>query len=76
MGGHVARMEEMTNALNILAGKSEGKRPLGRLRQRWEDNIRIDLKETGWEGVEWMHLAQDRDQRLALVNILKNLLVP
>jgi hypothetical protein len=76
MGGHAAHTEKMINAYNILAGKSEGKRPLGRLRQRWEDNIRIDLKEMGLEGVEWMHLAQDRDQRLALVNILKNLLVP
>jgi hypothetical protein len=47
---------------NSLPGKHEGKRPLGRCRRRWEDNIRMDLREIVWEGVEWMHLAQDRDQ--------------
>jgi hypothetical protein len=44
-----------------LVGKLEGKRPLGRIKRRWENNIRIDLRETGLEGVDWMHLAQDRD---------------
>jgi len=52
----------MRNAFKILVGKPEGKRPLGRPRRRWEDNIGMDLRETGWEVVEWMHLAQDRDQ--------------
>jgi hypothetical protein len=46
----------------IFVGKPEGKRPFGRLRRRWEDNIRMDLREVGREGVEWMHLAQDRDR--------------
>jgi hypothetical protein len=48
----------MRNAYNILAGKREGKRPLGRRRRRWEDNIRMDLGEIGWEDVDWLHLAQ------------------
>jgi hypothetical protein len=59
-----------------LAGKSEGKRPLGSLRRRWEDNIRIDHRKIGWEIVDWMHLAQDTDQWRALVNTVLNLRVP
>jgi hypothetical protein len=51
----------MTNAYNILIGKPEGKRPLGRPRRRREDNIRMDLTEVGWRGVDWMHLVQNRD---------------
>jgi hypothetical protein len=51
----------MRNTYNILVGKPEGKRPLGIPRRRWEDNIRMDLVEIGWECVDWMHLAQDRD---------------
>jgi hypothetical protein len=58
---NVAYMGEMTNVYNILVGKPEGKRLLGRAMHRWE-NIRLDLREMGWKGVEWMHLAQDRDQ--------------
>jgi len=54
---HVARMGEMRNAHNILVGKPEGKRPLGRPRRRWEDNITMDLREICCEGVDWMHLA-------------------
>jgi hypothetical protein len=54
-------------------GKPEGKRPLGRLRRRWEDGSRMDLREIGWGGVEWIHLAQDRDQWRALVNAVMNL---
>jgi hypothetical protein len=50
------------NAYNILVGKPEGKIPLGRPRHRWEDNIRMYLREIGWEVVDWMHLAQDRDR--------------
>jgi len=59
---HVACMGEMQNAYNSLVGKPEGKRPLRRPKHRWEDNIRLDLREIGWEGVGWMHLAQDSDQ--------------
>jgi hypothetical protein len=50
----------MINAYSILVGKPEGKRPLGRPRRRWEDNIRIDLRKIGWEDVDWIHLAPDR----------------
>jgi hypothetical protein len=60
--GYVARMREMRNAYKILVGKPEGKRPLGRPRFRRKDNIRMDLRETGWEDVDWMYMAQDRDQ--------------
>jgi hypothetical protein len=73
---HVALMGDMRNAYEILVGKPEGKRPLGRPRRGWEDNIAMDLKETGWEGDERMHLAQDRDQWRALVNTVINLRVP
>jgi hypothetical protein len=66
-------MGEMSIAYNILVGKPEGKRLLGRLRHRWEDNIRINLRERGWEGVDWIHLAQDRDQWQALVNTIMNI---
>jgi hypothetical protein len=55
-------MGEMGSAQNILVGKPEGKRPLGRPRRRWEYNIGMDLRETGWEVVHWTHLTQDRDQ--------------
>jgi len=55
--GNVARMGEMRKACNILVGTPEGKRPLGRHRRRWEDNITIDVREVGWEVVDWMHLA-------------------
>jgi hypothetical protein len=56
-------------------GNPEGKRPLGRSRRRWADGIKIDLRETGWEGVEWIHLAQDRDRWRAVVNAVTNLRV-
>jgi hypothetical protein len=55
-------MGETRNACRILIGKPEKKRPLGRQRCRWVDNIKIDLREIGWDGVGWMYLAQDRDQ--------------
>jgi len=64
---HVARVGEMRNAYRILVAKPEVKRPLGRLRCRWEDNIRMDVREVRWEGVYWMNLAQDRDQWRGLV---------
>jgi hypothetical protein len=59
-----------------MIGKSEGKRPLGRPRRRWEDNIRLYLGRNWWEGEDWIRLAQDRDQRLALVNMIMNLWIP
>jgi hypothetical protein len=74
--GHVARRGEKRNAYRILVGKSEGKRPLGRPRRRWVDNIKIDLREIAWDGVDWIDLAQDRDQWRALVNTVMNLRVP
>jgi len=60
----------------ILVENLEGKRPLGRCRRRWRDNIRIDVTEIWWEGVDWMDLAQDRDWWLAVVNMVMNLKVP
>jgi hypothetical protein len=60
----------------ILVGKPEGKRPLGRPRRRWVDNIKIDLREIVWDGVDWIDLAQDRDQWRALVNTVMNLQLP
>jgi hypothetical protein len=53
-------MEEMRNAYNFLVGKPEGVRLLGRSKRRWEDNIKIYLREIGWESMDWIHLAQDR----------------
>jgi hypothetical protein len=74
--GRVARMGEKRNAYRLLVGKSEGKRPLGRPRRRWVDNIRMDLGAVGWGGVNWICLAQDRNRRRALVNSVLNLRVP
>jgi len=58
---HVARVREERNVY-IFVGKPEGKRPLGRPRDRWEDIVRMNLREIGWEGVKWIHVAQDRDE--------------
>jgi hypothetical protein len=55
-------MEETRNAYNILVGKPERKRPFGRPRRRWENNIRVNVREIRWEVVDWFHMAQDRDQ--------------
>jgi hypothetical protein len=74
--GHVARMGEKRNAYRILVGKPEGKRPLGRPRRRWVDNIKMDLREIEWDGMDWIDLAQDRDQWRAIVNTVMNLRVP
>jgi hypothetical protein len=74
--GHVAQMAEKRNAYRILMGKPEGKRPLGRARHRWVDIIKIDLRKIGWDGVDWIDLAQDRDQWRALVNMVMNVWVP
>ena len=57
-------------------GKPEGRRPLGRPRLRWENNIKIDLREVGWWVIDWIHLAQDRDRWRAVVNAVMNLPVP
>jgi hypothetical protein len=59
--GHVAQIEEKRNAYRILVENPEGKRPLGRQRRMWMDNIKMDLKEIGWDGMDWIDLAQDRD---------------
>jgi hypothetical protein len=69
-------MGEVRNAYKILVGKPKRKRPLGKPRRRWEDNIRMGLREIWWEGVDRMHLAQERDQWQAVVNMATNLLVP
>jgi hypothetical protein len=74
--GHVARMGEVRGACNILIGRPEGWRPLGRPRHRWEDNIKMALWEKGFGDVDWIHLAQDRDRWRALVNTEMNLQVP
>jgi hypothetical protein len=71
---HVARMGR--NSYRILVGKPEGKRPLGRTKRRWKDNIIKYLREIGWDSMDWIDLAQDRDQWGALVNMVMNLLVP
>jgi hypothetical protein len=71
-------MGEARNAYRILVGKPEGKRPLGRPRRRWADSIKILERwdGMGWDGADWIDLAQDRDRRRALVNTMMNLRVP
>jgi hypothetical protein len=74
--GHVVRIREKRNAHRLLVGKLRGKRPVGRPRRRWVDNIRMDLGEVGWGDVDWIGLAQDRNRWKALVNSVLNLRVP
>ena len=74
--GHVARMGEGRGVHRVLVGKPEGKRPLGRPRRRWEDNIKMYLQEVGGVCGDWMELAKDRDRWRALVNKVMNLRVP
>jgi hypothetical protein len=69
-------MGEKRNVYRLLVGKPEGKRPLGRLRRRWIDNIKMDLLEIGFNVVDWTALAQDRHSWRALVNSVMNLRVP
>ena len=69
---HVARMEEVRGVYRILVGKLEGKKPLGRPRLRWEDNIKMVLQEVGCGGMDWIELAQDRDRYRTLVNAVIN----
>jgi len=74
--GHVLLMGEERGLYRILLGKPVGKRPLGRNRLRWEDNIMMNLQEVEYEGMDWIGLAQDRDKWWALMNAVLNLRVP
>ncbi|KAJ4447047.1 hypothetical protein ANN_09036 [Periplaneta americana] len=74
--GHVAHMGESRTAYRVLVGRPKGKRPLGRPRRRWEDNIEMDLRKVGYDDREWINLAQDRDQWRAYVRAAMNLRVP
>jgi hypothetical protein len=76
LAGHSARMSEKMNAYRILMGNPEGKRPLGGPRYRWVDNVRIDLGEIRWDDVDWIDVAEDRDQWRSLVNTILNFRVP
>jgi hypothetical protein len=71
----VARMGEERKVYKVLMGKPKGMRPLGRPRRRWEDGVRVDLRETGLGGVDWIRLAQDRDRWRAVVSAVINLRV-
>jgi hypothetical protein len=73
---HVARMGEKRNMCRLLVGKPDRKRPQGRSRRMWVDNIEIDLAEIGWGGVDWIGLAQDRDKWRPVVNAVMNLWAP
>ena len=72
----MARMGEESGVYRVLVGKPEGRRPLGRPRRRWVDNIRMDLLEVGCGYMDWIGLAQDRDRRLTLVSAVMNFRVP
>jgi hypothetical protein len=74
--GYGGRIGKKRNAYRISLGKPQGKRPLGRPRHRWLDNIKMDLREIGWGGTDWIDLAEDRDQWGALVNTVMYLQVP
>jgi hypothetical protein len=76
MGRACSTYGEKRNAYRILVGKLERKRSLGRPRSRWVDNIKMDHREIGWDGVDWIDMAQDRNQWRALVNAVLNLRVP
>jgi hypothetical protein len=69
-------MGDKKNACRILVGMPEGKRPLGRPRRRWVNNIKMDLRGIGWDGMDWIDLAQDRDQWRALVTTVMDIHVP
>jgi hypothetical protein len=76
MGGERSAFGEGRGVHRVLVGKSEGKRPLGRPRLRWKDNIKLNLQEVGCGGMDWVELAKDRDRWQALVNAIMNLRVP
>jgi hypothetical protein len=76
MGGACSTYWEKRGAYRILVGRPERRRPLGRPRRRWEDNIKTDLQDEGWVGMDWIELAQDRDKRRAVMNEVINLRVP
>ena len=76
MDGHVARMGVRRSVFRVLEWKPKGKRPLGRPRHRWEDNIKMDLQEVGCGGMDWIELAQDRNRWRALVNAVTNIQSP
>jgi hypothetical protein len=73
---HVALMGEVRGAYKILVGRPEGRRPLGRPRRRWEDNIKMELRKMGFGNVDWIYWARDRDRWRALVNTVMSLWVP
>jgi hypothetical protein len=74
--GHLGRTRERRGVYRVLVGKPEGKRPLGRPRRRWEDNMKMDLQEARCEGMDWIDLMQDRDRWRALVNAVMNIRIP
>jgi hypothetical protein len=74
--GHVAHLGERRGVYRLLVGKPQGKRPLGRPRRRWEDNIKMDLQEVGFVFMGWIELVQDRNRWRALLNAVMNLRVP
>jgi len=76
MGGACSAYGGEERLYRMLVGKPEGKRPLGRPRRRWEDNIKLDLQEVGYRGIDWIELAQDRERWRAIVNAVMNLRVP
>ena len=73
---HLATMGERRRVYRVLVGQPEGKRPLGRARRRWKDNIKMDFQEVGCWGMDWIVLVQDRDRWRALVNVVINLRFP
>jgi hypothetical protein len=73
--GHVTSMGEKRKVYKVLVGKPEGMRPLGRPRRRWEDGVRMDVREIGFGGVDWIRLAQDRNRWRAVVSAVMNLRV-
>jgi hypothetical protein len=74
--GHVARMGDERGAYRIFMGRSEAKRPLGRHRRGWDDNIKLYLQEVGWENMDWIVLVRDTDRWQALVKAVMNFRVP